>query len=67
MAYACEVYEYNKLVIAGGLRPNLVERFSKIAQQFNDMVSFTNLLEKRTFQLSSIFFFCMIPIKLESK
>ncbi|XP_031627562.1 nuclear pore complex protein Nup93-1-like [Contarinia nasturtii] len=36
MAYACEVYEYNKLVIAGGLRPNLVEKFSKIATQFND-------------------------------
>lgn len=41
MAYACEVYEYNKLVIAGGLRPNLVERFSKIAQQFNDTVQYT--------------------------
>lgn len=41
MAYACEVYEYNKLVIAGGLRPNLVERFSKIAKQFNDTVSLT--------------------------
>lgn len=39
MAYACEVYEYNKIVISGGLRPNLVERFSKIAQQFNDTVS----------------------------
>lgn len=38
MAYACEVYEYNKLVIAGGHRPNLVERFSKIATQFNDTV-----------------------------
>lgn len=38
MAYACEVYEYNKSVIAGGLRPNLVERFSKISTQFNDMV-----------------------------
>lgn len=36
MAYACEVYEFNKLVIAGERRPNLVERFSKIATQFND-------------------------------
>lgn len=43
MAYACEVYEYNKLVIAGGLRPNLVERFSKIAHQFNDTVSFEQM------------------------
>lgn len=47
MAYACEVYEYNRLVIEGGLRPNLVERFSKVAKQFNDTVSSTNkCLEK---------------------
>lgn len=38
MAYAREVYEYNKLVIAGALRPSLVQRFAKVATQFNDTV-----------------------------
>lgn len=39
MAYATEVYEYNKLVIEGALRPSLVQRFSKVAETFNDPVS----------------------------
>lgn len=38
MAYAREVYEYNKLVIEGALRPSLVQRFAKVATQFNDAV-----------------------------
>lgn len=36
MAYAREVYEYNKLVIEGALRPSLIQRFAKVAQKFND-------------------------------
>lgn len=40
MAYACEVYEYNRFIIAGDQRPNLVQRFMKIAKQFNDTVRF---------------------------
>lgn len=39
IAYACEVFEYNKLIIGGYRRPNLVENFTKIAAQFNDTVS----------------------------
>lgn len=36
MAYAREVFEYNKLVIEGAMRPSLVQRFAKTAAQFND-------------------------------
>lgn len=36
MAYASEVYNYNKLVIEGAFRPSLVQRFAKVAQMFND-------------------------------
>lgn len=38
MAYAREVYEYNKLVIEGAVRPSLVQRFAQVAQKFNDTV-----------------------------
>lgn len=38
MAYAREVYEYNKLVIEGALRPSLVQRFATVATKFNDLV-----------------------------
>ncbi|XP_055389893.1 nuclear pore complex protein Nup93-1 [Condylostylus longicornis] len=36
MAYAREVFDYNKLVIEGVLRPNLVQKFGKIVETFND-------------------------------
>lgn len=36
MAYAREVYDYNKIVIEGALKPNLVHKFSKVAEEFND-------------------------------
>lgn len=36
MAYAREVYEYNGIVIKGGYRPNLVQKFAKVAQAFED-------------------------------
>lgn len=39
MAYAREVFDYNKLIIGGALRPSLVQRFAVIAQGFNDAVS----------------------------
>lgn len=39
MAYAREVAEYNKLIISGAMRPNLVQKFSEVATKFNDSVS----------------------------
>lgn len=36
IAYAREVYEYNKYVLEGALRPNLIQKFAKLADQFND-------------------------------
>uniref|UniRef100_A0A7G3AGN5 Nuclear pore protein n=1 Tax=Lutzomyia longipalpis TaxID=7200 RepID=A0A7G3AGN5_LUTLO len=36
MAYAKEVLEYNRLVIEGVLRPNLVQKFALVAEEFND-------------------------------
>lgn len=39
MAYAREVYEYNKMVIEGAHRPSLVQRFAAVAEKFNDTVS----------------------------
>ncbi|XP_055914053.1 nuclear pore complex protein Nup93-1-like [Eupeodes corollae] len=36
MAYAREVCEYNALVNKGALRPNLVQKFAKIAENFED-------------------------------
>uniref|UniRef100_A0A1L8DX32 Nuclear pore protein n=1 Tax=Nyssomyia neivai TaxID=330878 RepID=A0A1L8DX32_9DIPT len=36
MAYAKEVLEYNRVVIEGVLRPNLVQKFSMVAEEFND-------------------------------
>lgn len=39
MAYAREVYEYNRLVIEGALRPNLVQKFARVAEDFKDAVS----------------------------
>ena len=38
MAYAAEVYDYNKLVIDGSLRPNLVHKFAALASTINDSV-----------------------------
>lgn len=38
MAYAREVYDYNKLVIDGSSRPSLVHKFAAVAQGFNDTV-----------------------------
>lgn len=39
MAYAREVYAYNKVIIEGALRPSLVQKFSQVAESFNDPVS----------------------------
>lgn len=39
MAYVKEVLDYNKLIIEGALRPNLVQKFTNIAAGFNDAVS----------------------------
>lgn len=36
IAYAKEVYDYNKCLLEGGLRPNLIQKFSKVAESFND-------------------------------
>uniref|UniRef100_A0A1B0G339 Nuclear pore protein n=1 Tax=Glossina morsitans morsitans TaxID=37546 RepID=A0A1B0G339_GLOMM len=36
MAYAREVYDYNVVVIKGAFRPNLVQKFSKVAKNFKD-------------------------------
>lgn len=36
IAYAKEVYDYNKCLLEGGLRPNLIQKFAKIAETFND-------------------------------
>lgn len=36
MAYAREVYDYNAIVIKGAFRPNLVQKFAKIAHTFDD-------------------------------
>ncbi|EDS44725.1 nuclear pore complex protein Nup93 [Culex quinquefasciatus] len=36
MAYAREVYEYNKLINEGAMRPSLVQRFAQVADGFND-------------------------------
>lgn len=38
MAYAREVYEYNRLVLDGSLRPSLVQKFTAVALTFNDTV-----------------------------
>lgn len=38
IAYAKEIYDYNKLVIEGSYRPNLVQKFASIAAGFNDSV-----------------------------
>lgn len=38
IAYAREVFDYNKLVIEGSLRPSMVQGFAKVAQGFNDAV-----------------------------
>lgn len=39
MVYAREVYAYNKVIIEGALRPSLVQKFSQVAESFNDPVS----------------------------
>ncbi|KAI9580747.1 nuclear pore complex protein Nup93-1-like [Glossina fuscipes] len=36
IAYAQEVYDYNVKVIKGALRPNLVQKFSEVAKNFQD-------------------------------
>ena len=36
MAYAREVYEYNRIIIKGGHRPNLTQIFAKVAHSFED-------------------------------
>uniref|UniRef100_A0A6B2EA94 Nuclear pore protein n=1 Tax=Phlebotomus kandelakii TaxID=1109342 RepID=A0A6B2EA94_9DIPT len=36
MAYAREVLEYNRVIFEGVLRPNLVQKFSLVAEEFND-------------------------------
>lgn len=36
IAYAKEVYDYNKCLLEGGLRPNLIQKFAKLADSFND-------------------------------
>ncbi|KAL1377743.1 hypothetical protein pipiens_016050 [Culex pipiens pipiens] len=36
MAYAREVYEYNKLINEGAMRPSLVQRFAQVADGFKD-------------------------------
>lgn len=38
IAYAKEIYDYNKLVIEGSYRTNLVQKFASIAAGFNDSV-----------------------------
>ena len=38
LAYAREVLDYNRLVLEGALRPNLVQKFGQIAETFNDSV-----------------------------
>lgn len=38
MAYAREVYEYNRLVLDGSMRPSLVQKFTAVALTFNDTV-----------------------------
>lgn len=44
MAYARQVYEYNKLVLDGSLRPSLVQKFAAVALTFNDTVIIANYL-----------------------
>lgn len=39
MAYAREIYEYNKFIIKGDLKPNLIQKFGLVAEEFNDTVS----------------------------
>lgn len=36
IAYAREVYDYNKILFDGGMRPSLVQKFSRVAESFND-------------------------------
>lgn len=36
IAYAKEVYDYNRCLLEGGLRPNLIQKFAKLADTFND-------------------------------
>ncbi|XP_039959553.1 nuclear pore complex protein Nup93-1-like [Bactrocera tryoni] len=36
MAYAREVYEYNTAIIKGAFRPNLIQKFAKVAESFED-------------------------------
>lgn len=43
MAYAREVYDYNRVIIEGSLRPNLVQKFAKVAQEFNDSVRYKSV------------------------
>lgn len=44
IAYAREVFDYNKLIIEGSLRPSMVQRFATVAQGFNDAVCNRELL-----------------------
>lgn len=44
MAYAKEVYDYNKLVIEGLLRPSLIQKFATVAANLNDAVFFIYLV-----------------------
>lgn len=37
MAYAREVFDYNKIVIEGAMRPSLVQKFAQTSETFNDM------------------------------
>lgn len=36
IAYAREVTEYNRIVLENGMRPSLVQKFAKVAENFND-------------------------------
>lgn len=51
MAYAQCIIEYNKCVIDGAVRPNLIKKFSSVAASFNDQVciNFFNISEKLKF------------------
>lgn len=43
MAYAKEIFEYNRLVIDGSPRPSLVQKFATVAAGFNDTVNKTKI------------------------
>jgi len=59
MAYAKEVVAYNNLIVRGAVRPQLVDKFAKAAEAFNNAVSSKPIYLAKLFVCNSRFNCCI--------